>query len=434
MERKAKDYLKQWKSGKNRKPMIINGARQVGKTWLMKDFGKKYYDNIAYVNFENSSALKDIFIDDFNIKRILLAVEIETGVKISKQKTLIIFDEIQEVERGLTALKYFYEDAPEYHVITAGSLLGISLHENTSFPVGKVDFLNLYPFSFMEFLEAIGEEKISVLIINRDWKLLKLFKNRIVNLLKQYFYIGGMPEAISVFLDSNNFIKVREVQNKILIGYEYDFSKHAPANIVPRIRMLWNSISSQLAKENRKFIYSAVKGGARAKDFEIALNWLYDSGLIYRVHRISKPGLPLQAYEDITAFKLFFVDVGLLGAMSNLSAKTIINEYRIFEEFKGALSEQYVLQQLRCRHSDGIFYWSADKSKGEIDFILQYNDVIYPVEVKAKENLQSKSLRTFYSKYPETKPLRFSMSNYRKESWLTNIPLFAVVSIFDDRG
>jgi len=431
MIRYATGLLNRWKNDGLRKPLIVRGARQVGKTWLMKDFGNKNYINTAYINFENAPALKNLFTEDFNISRIINAIEIETGEEIKKEETLIIFDEIQEVKRGVTALKYFYENAPEYHVMAAGSLLGIGMHRHTSFPVGKVDFLNLYPMTFSEFLSAAGEKKLLKLLIDKDYTLIKTFKNKFINLLKQYYFTGGMPEVVSVYFETGSYNKARDIQNKILAGYELDFSKHAPPKEIPLIRMLWNSIPAQLSKENKKFIYSAVKKGARAKDFETALNWLVDSGIVYKIHRVSKPGLPLNAYEDFTAFKLFLSDVGLLGAMSDLSVKTIIEESKIFEEFKGVLSEQFVLQQLKATIDKRIFYWSAQKSQAEIDFIFQINDNIYPVEVKAKENLQSKSLKSFFSKYPETKPLRFSMSDFRKESWLTNIPLYMVNTIND---
>ncbi len=430
MRRQATKYLKQWKNNSSRKPLIIRGARQVGKTWLMKEFGNKNYKNIAYVNFEDSVTLKNLFVDNFDIKRILLAVEIETGIKITPQDTLIIFDEIQEAERGITALKYFCEQAPQYHVIAAGSLLGVTLHQHTSFPVGKINFLDLHPMNYVEFIEASGNSQLLEILKRKDWKLIKTFKHRYVDLLKQYYFTGGMPEAVAEFFNNSNFTEVRNIQKRILLGYEQDFSKHAPASIVPRIRMLWNSIPSQLSKENKKFIYSAIKKSARAKDFESSISWLSDSGLIYKVHRITKPGMPLKAYEDFGTFKLFISDVGLLAAISDLPAKSIINGNIIFEEFKGSLTEQYVLQQLRTLTDNDIFYWSAEKSRAEIDFIVQNEDTILPIEVKAAENLQAKSLKVFSHKYPDTKPVRISMSDFRKENWLINMPLYAVSEIF----
>ena len=426
MKRYAIEYLIKWQESSVRKPLIIRGARQVGKTWLMKEFGNNYYKSIAYVNFESSQSLRQLFLKDFDIKRIVTAIEIETGVSIDEANTLIILDEIQEVERGITSLKYFYEEAPQYHVMAAGSLLGIGLHQNTSFPVGKVEFMDLHPMGFSEFLEAAGHSRLVELINNCDWELIRTFKEIFIDLLKHYYFTGGMSEAVLEYVASNDFTKIRTIQKNILIGYEQDFSKHASPATAQRIKQLWDSIPAQLAKENRKFIYGAVKKGARAKDFEMALNWLFNSGIVYKVHRISKPGLPLKAYEDFSAFKLFFIDTGLLGAMSNLSVKAIIKGNSIFEEFKGALTEQYVLQQFVLRFHNGIYYWSAERSSGEIDFIVQDEDVVIPVEVKAEENLKAKSLKAFAQRYPETKAVRVSMSDYRKEHQLVNIPLFAL--------
>ncbi len=429
MKREALKYLLQWKQKENRKPLVIRGARQVGKTWLMKEFGKTNYARVAYVNFENTKTLKDIFKHDLDVKRIITAVEIETGVKIEAGNTLIIFDEIQEVERGITALKYFCEDAPRYHLMAAGSLLGITLHKNTSFPVGKVDFMDLYPLGFMEFLEAAGQSPLAGLLNNNDWELVKTFKSKYIELLKHYYFTGGMPEVVMEYITGGDFSKIRTLQENILNGYEQDFSKHAPLSVIPRIRLLWASIPAQLAKENKKFIYGAIKKGARAKDFELALNWLSDSGLVYKVHRVSKPGIPLKAYEDFSAFKLFVVDVGLLGAMAGLSAKAVIDGNKVFEEFKGSLTEQFVMQQLRLNYKRDIFYWSSEKSSGEIDFIIQHKNEIVPIEVKAEENLKAKSLKSFFQKYPRTKPVRLSMSDYREEDWMTNIPIYAVGAI-----
>lgn len=426
MKRLAMQYLDNWKNKENRKPVMIRGARQVGKTWLMKEFGKRNYKQTAYVNFESSKLLKSLFVNDFDIKRIISAIQIETGIQINPGNTLIILDEIQEADGGITALKYFYENAPQYHIVTAGSLLGISLHKNNSFPVGKVDFIDLRPLSFSEFLMAMGQQQLLNLLHNKDWDLIKRFKAKYIRLLKQYYYIGGMPEAVFSFSKSDNYDEVRQIQNRILAAYEQDFSKHAPVEIVPRIRMLWNAIPSQLAKENRKFIYSAVKKGSRAKDFELALSWLTDYGLVYKVNRVNRPGLPLKAYEDFNAFKLYTVDVGLLAAMGDIHATTLLEGSAIFKEFKGALTEQYILQELKSIPEIAIYYWSATNSSGEVDFVIQRSGNIYPVEVKAEENLQAKSLKSFYQKYPNTKAIRTSMSDYREENWLTNLPLYAV--------
>lgn len=429
MERQAMQDLNNWKDKKNRKPIIIKGARQVGKTWLLKEFGQSNFKQTAYVNFESSNFLKNLFVEDFDIKRIISAIAIETGIQINARDTLIILDEIQEADGGITALKYFYENAPEYYIVAAGSFLGISLHKHTSFPVGKVDFIDLYPLNFEEFLLARGEQQLLTLISTKDWVLVKQFKLKYINLLRQYYFVGGMPEAVLYFSETEDYHEVRQIQNRILTSYEQDFSKHAPTEIFPRIRMLWNAIPAQLAKENRKFIYSAVKKGSRAKDFELALSWLGDCGLVHKVNRISKPGIPLKAYEDFNAFKLFIVDVGLLAAMGKISAKTLLHGNAIFEEFKGALTEQYVLQQLKTMEEMAIYYWSSEKSSGEIDFILQHGENIFPMEVKAEENLQAKSLKAFYQKYPNTIAVRTSMSDYRKENWLTNIPLYSIFAL-----
>jgi predicted AAA+ superfamily ATPase len=398
----------------------------VGKTWLMKTFGKEEYEQCVYVNFESNSRLKTIFTDDFNIQRILLALQIETGITIEAPDTLIIFDEIQEAPGAITSLKYFYENAPEYHIISAGSLLGVALTKNTSFPVGKVDFLNLYPLNYGEYLEALGKNRLADLLKTNDWELIKSFKSEYIELLKQYYYIGGMPEAVFSFSENKDFKEVRTIQQRILMAYEQDFSKHAPNEIVPRIRMLWNSIPAQLAKENKKFIYGIIKQGARAKDYEMALAWLIDCGLLHKVNRVSKPALPLKAYEDFSAFKLFLVDVGLLAAMGNLDAGTLLDGYGVFEEFKGALTEQYVLQQLITIPDMNIHYWSAENARAEIDFLVQFDASIAPIEVKAEENLQSKSLRVFYQKYNPKISVRTSMSDFRKEDWLTSLPLYAI--------
>lgn len=426
MRRTALSFLQKWKQKSTRKPLIIRGARQVGKTWLMKEFAKTEYQNFAYINFEDNQQLKTLFLNDFDIPRILLAIQIATGIKPEPNKTLIIFDEIQEAERAITSLKYFRENAPEYHIVAAGSLLGIALHENTSFPVGKVEFLDLYPLSFTEFLEALGEHNLTDLIQKQQWEMINTFKTKYIELLKQYYYVGGMPEVVANFASNQDFSEVRQIQQQILYSYEQDFSKHAPTDVVPRIRMVWNSVPAQLSKENRKFIYGLIKQGARAKEFELALSWLMDCGLIHMVNRISKPALPLKAYEDMGAFKLYLLDIGLLGAMANLDVKTLLNGNLIFTEFKGALTEQYVLQQLVTDREISIFYWSSDKSDGEIDLLIQYKNELVPIEVKAAENLQAKSLRAFVEKNKSKMAIRTSMSDFREETWLTNLPLYAI--------
>jgi predicted AAA+ superfamily ATPase len=424
--------LVRWKNSKNRKPLIIRGARQVGKTWLMQEFGKSEYNQTIYINFESSTHLKNIFEPDFDIQRIITALQIETGIIATKHNTLIIFDEIQEVPKAITSLKYFYENEPDYHLVTAGSLLGVTLHQQVSFPVGKVEFLDLYPLNFIEFLKAHKQDQLVSLLETNNVELIKSFKSKYINYLKQYYFIGGMPEAVSAFVLNNDFTEVRNIQKTILQAYEQDFSKHAPVEIVPRIRMVWNSIPSQLAKENRKFIYGLIKEGARAKDFELAISWLMDSGLVHKTNRINKPAIPLKAYVDLSAFKLFIVDVGLLNALGNVELKTLLEGNTIFTEFKGAVTEQFVLQQLICNHAFDIYYWSADKSTAELDFVVQYKNTIVPIEVKAEENLQAKSLKVFYQKYNPVVAIRASMSDYRKESWLTNLPLYMINYLYNE--
>jgi predicted AAA+ superfamily ATPase len=429
MKRTELEHLKSWKGSNSRKPLIIRGARQTGKTWLMKEFGRTEYKEVAYVNLESNTTLRDLFTLDFDIKRIILAIQIETSITIEPGNTLLILDEIQEAPGALTSLKYFQENAPEYHVIAAGSLLGVALNRSTSFPVGKVEFLDLYPLSFTEFLEALNERPLVDLLKSTDWPLITGFKARYIERLKQYYYIGGMPEAVLSFSRNTNFADVREIQKRILIAYEQDFSKHAPIEIVPRIRMLWNSIPAQLAKENRKFIYGVIRQGARAKDFELAMSWLIDCGLIHKVNNVTKPAIPLKAYEDFGAFKLFLVDVGLLSAMTDLDIRSLLAGNDMFEEFKGALTEQFVLQQLLNLKEVGIYYWSPENARAEIDFLLQINGKIVPLEVKAAENLRARSLRVYHQKYEPATSLRTSLSDYRKEDWMINMPLYTIGTI-----
>ena len=426
MERIAMKELVSWKNKPGRKPLIIRGARQVGKTWLMKEFGKNEYSQTVYVNFESSKLLKTLFVDNFDINRIITALQIETGIQVNPENTLIILDEIQEAEGAITSLKYFCENAPQYHIIAAGSLLGVAMHKHTSFPVGKVEFLDLYPLNYTEFLLALDQQPLLDLLKSKDWTLIKSFKEKYIQILRQYYYIGGMPEVVLSYRTQNDFKEVRVIQKRILTAYEHDFSKHAPSDIVPRIRMLWNSIPSQLAKENKKFIYGAVKPGSRAKDYELALSWLIDCGLVHKVCRVSKPGIPLKAYEDYNAFKLFIADVGLMGAMGDIDVRTLLEGNVIFKEFKGALTEQYVLQQLASIPDLVIYYWSAERSIAEIDFLIQYSGEVIPIEVKAEENLQAKSLKAFCQKYSPQTAIRTSMSDFRKEDWLTNLPLYAI--------
>lgn len=425
MKRILFEQLISWKTETNRKPLLIKGARQVGKTWLMKEFSRTQFEHFIYINFERDKIVKDLFELDFDINRILLAIQIFSGVTPIPGKTILIFDEIQEAKGGITALKYFYENAPEYHVIGAGSLLGIAL-KGESFPVGKVDFLELYPMSFSEFLWAMNENNLYQIIQNKDWKMIELFHDKITILLKQYYFVGGMPEVVTTFVKNQNFEETRKLQKNILLAYEQDFSKHAPYEIIPKIRMVWNSIPSQLAKENKKFIYGLVKEGGRAKEYETALSWLEDYGLIIRINRVTKVGFPLKAYMDLKSFKLFVSDVGLLCALADLDQKILLNGDQLFSEFKGSLTEQFVLQQLITENNLLPFYWSEERSSGEIDFLLQMDNLLFPLEVKSSVNLQAKSLRAFHQKYQPTISLRSSLQFFKKEDWLINIPLYAI--------
>lgn len=428
MDRRLTQQLVAWRTSKGRKPLVLRGARQVGKTWLMKDFGQKNYDKVAYVNFESSKVMQQAFEQDFDINRLLMALQIETGIQIEPDNTLVILDEIQASKGALTALKYFQENANEYHIIAAGSLLGIAMHQGSSFPVGKVEFLDLYPLNFEEFLEAIDQKPLLDLLRSQDWELVKSFKSKFIHLLKTYYFVGGMPEVVLNYSIQQNFENVREIQKRILESYDQDFSKHAPLEVVPRIRMVWNAIPAQLSKENRKFIYGQVRQGARAKDFEMALNWLNDCGLVHAVKRVTKAAIPLKSYEDLSAIKLFLLDIGILGAMVDLDPKTILEGNRLFEEFKGAITEQFVLQQLIAA---GLkpYYWSAENATAEIDLLIQQKGDILPIEVKAEENLKSKSLKVFVEKYKTEKNIRTSMSDFRTDVWLTNLPLYAISQI-----
>jgi predicted AAA+ superfamily ATPase len=425
MQRELLQSLIKWKKKDDRKPLIIRGARQVGKTWLMKEFGNSHYKNIAYVNFETALSLHHIFESGFEAEKLIMALKIETGADIIPSETLIILDEIQACEAAITSLKYFQENANQYHIIAAGSLLGVASNKNRSFPVGKVDFLDLHPLNFSEFLLALNESQLLDLLQKKNWSLITGFKSKYIDLLKQYYYVGGMPEVVLTFINHKDFKKVREKQLNILTSYDQDFSKHAPNEIVPRIRLVWQSLPSQLAKENRKFTYANLKKGARAREFELAIEWLTNAGIIHKVNRCNKPGFPLIAYAVLSDFKLFLLDVGLLAAMGNLDIHTFINEHSLFEEFKGALTEQYVLQQLKSIDQLPIYYWSAENATAEIDFLIQYKNRIIPIEVKAAENLKAKSLKTYHQKFNPEISIRNSLSDYRKEDWLVNLPLYA---------
>ena len=429
MYRIAMEKLLNWKQSRHRKPLIIEGARQVGKTWLMKEFGRQAYENTVYINFDSNSRMAELFASDLNTDRLIMGLELYAGHKIDADNSLLIFDEVQEVPRALTSLKYFCENAPQYHIVCAGSLLGIALHQGTSFPVGKVDFLKLYPLSFKEFLMANGKERFAELLDKQDFQMITSFKQTYIDALKHYYYVGGMPEAVQIFAENKDFNEVRTVQKRILAAYEQDFSKHAPNEIVPRLRMLWNSIPSQLAKVNKKFIYGLIREGARAKDYETALMWLCDCGLVHKVSRINTANIPLKAYEDLKAFKLFVVDVGLLSCMVGLRQQTLLDGNDLFVEFKGALTEQYVCQQLKNVEDLNIYYYTNDRGSCEVDFVVDTGEQIIPVEVKAEVNLRAKSLKTYHEKFSPTVSIRTSMSDYKEEDWLINLPLYAIEQI-----
>lgn len=426
MYRMAMEQLQKWKTKKRRKPLIIRGARQVGKTWLMKEFGASKYKSTVYINFDNNERMKALFEGSLEVERLVTGLELYAGHKIDPDNTLLIFDEVQEAPRALTSLKYFNEDAPQYQIVCAGSLLGVALHQGTSFPVGKVEFLDLYPLSFFEFMMAMDKERYVELLRKGNFDLATAFKQDYIELLKHYYYVGGMPEAVQAFADNRDFNEVREIQRRILEAYEQDFSKHAPNEAVPRIRMLWNSIPAQLAKENKKFIYGLIKEGARAKEYELAMLWLTDCGLVHKVHRVTTPSLPLKAYEDLKAFKLFLVDVGLLSCMVGLRQDVLLDGNELFKEFKGALTEQCVLQQLKTIRGLNIYYWTADRGTAEVDFVIDNGIDVIPVEVKAEVNLQAKSLKVYRDKFQPKLSIRTSMADYKEEEWLLNLPLWAI--------
>lgn len=423
------EKLYKWKESKHRKPLIIEGARQVGKTWLMKEFGKTAYKDCVYINFDSNSVMAELFASDLNVSRIITGIELYAGKKIDPEETLLIFDEVQEVPKALSSLKYFYEDAPQYQIICAGSLLGIALHGGTSFPVGKVDFMSLYPLSFKEFVYATLGERYAQLLDAKDFELITPFKQVYISALKQYYFVGGMPEAVQSFVDDKDFNEVRSIQKRILTAYEQDFSKHAPADIVPKIRMVWNSIPSQLAKENKKFVYGLVREGARAKDYEAAIMWLCDCGLIYKVGRVNSGAIPLKAYEDLKAFKLFVLDVGLLGCMTGINQSVLLKGNELFVEFKGALTEQYVCQQFKTLPDIGIYYYNNDRNTCEVDFVIDVGDKAIPVEVKAEENLKAKSLKSYRDRFSPEISVRTSMADYRQDDRFINLPLYMIEEI-----
>lgn len=429
MERFLMDKLVDWKKSPRRKPLILNGARQVGKTWLLKSFGEAQFDNVAYVNFDNDETAKGFFEHDLDVARIVSNLELHSGTEILPSKTLIILDEIQEAPRALTSLKYFCENAPEFAVVAAGSLLGLTVHEGSGYPVGKVDTLNLYPMNFREFLDATGNKMLREMLDSGDFTSISAFKQKATDLLRTYYVVGGMPEVVNAYVQGANFEEVREIQDKIVEGYNRDFAKHAPARLFPKMLETWESIPSHLSQENKKFVFGHVRQGARAKDYEEVLTWFASAGLICRVPRVTKAALPLSAYNDNKCFKVFLLDVGLLGSMSGLEPSAIVEGNAVFTEFKGALTEQYVCQQLVSCVEAQPFYWSAENSTGEVDFLIQKASQIYAIEVKAEENLRSKSLRAFKEKNQQVGAIRFSLSDYRQQNWMTNVPLYAMTNI-----
>ncbi|MBO5157523.1 MAG: ATP-binding protein [Prevotella sp.] len=429
MYRNITNALVEWKNKTNRKPLILAGARQVGKTYILKKFGDQEFQNVAYINCDDNERVKDLFSQDYDMRRIILAIGAITQQNIEAGKTLIILDEIQELRRGLPALKYFCENAPQYHVAVAGSLLGIAMHHGESFPVGKVDILHIYPMTYDEFLLAKGKEQMVEILKSKDWATIKLLRTEYIKALREYYFVGGMPEAVLEFINTNDAIKVREVQNNILYTYQKDISKHVPTSESNRINMVWHSMPSQLVKENKKFLYGVAKPGGRAKDFEVAIQWLMDAGLVYKSERVTEPKMPLKFYVDISSFKLFVLDCGLLGAMSETPPEIMLVANKGMDEYKGAFTENYVMSQLVATRNTSVFYYS-NNAKLEIDFLIQNGTDIVPVEAKAEENLRSKSLSTFVASHPGMHGLRFSMSDYREQDWMTNVPLYAISCYF----
>lgn len=427
MYRYAINDLIAWKNSPNHMPLIIKGARQVGKTWLMKEFGKTQYKKVAYISFDSNPRLDTLFQKDLDVKRLLDGLNIEVGFNITPKDTLIIFDEIQENPLALTSLKYFCENAPEYDIVAAGSLLGVAHHKGTGFPVGKVEYLNLYPLSFKEFLLAMNENQILELIDKNNFEMQKVFKERIIDLLRRYCYVGGMPKAVLSFAQKQDYNLVRKIQKNILDDYESDFSKHISPEQVERTRLLWNAIPSQLVKENKKCVYGKIKQGARAKDFEIALNWLIDSGLVHKVSRVSEPNMPLKAFEDVSAYKLFLLDVGLLGAMNDLDPRSLLENDKLFNDYNGAITEQYVLQEFKTLGDLPTFYWASNRA--ELDFLIQYQNNIIPVEAKATINLQAKSLKSFRQKFNPKISIRTSLADFEENNGLFNIPLYDIENV-----
>lgn len=427
MKRDIYNQLLNWKNKSQRKPLILNGARQVGKTYILKQFGQNEYKKFVFFSLDRDQKVIEVFEKGGNVPDILLALSAISEVDITPGDTLVVLDEIQNCPKALEALKYICEDAPDVHVIVAGSLLGLSLHHGVSYPVGKVEELRLYPMTFIEFLNAMGKSRLADIITTKNWDVMTLIEAEYISLLRQYYYVGGMPAAVLAHIEHRGLKEIREIQQQIITDYRRDFSKHAPEREVPRINMVWDSIPAQLAKENKKFVYGAVKKSARAADFEMAIQWLIDAGLAYKMPRVNSAKMPLKFYEDANAFKLFMLDVGLMGAMAETSAQSMLVGNDIFSEYKGAFTELYVYTQLKTLNLS-LYYHSVDNSTIEIDFLTQWRDKVVPIEVKAEVNVKSKSLHTFINANPELKGIRYSMLPYKEQEWMTNIPLYACLA------
>ena len=429
MERFIIKKLKEWKDKENRKPLVLMGARQVGKTWVMKEFGRQFFKNTAYISFYNNSLAKNLFEEDYDVKRLIPSLSVLCGFNITPGDTLIIFDEVQEAPKAFESLKYFCEETPQYHIIAAGSLLGVALHKGVSYPVGKVELLNLYPLSFAEYLCAVGEKPLSDALLCKNFSIIDSFSQKYIYHLKNYYFVGGMPEVVEAFRNHTDYIEVRDLQKSILAQYKGDFGKHTDEKELVRINMIWDSIPMQLAKENKKFFFGKIKKGARSSEFEVAIQWLCDSGLVYKVNRVNEPKVPLASYKDFSAYKLFILDTGLLCAMSGLDAKSIIDGNTLFVEFKGALAEQFVLQELVCSTKYTPYYYGNESATFEQDFLIQKEMDIVPIEVKAQTNVRSQSLKAFYDKYGPSLSVRFSLLPYCNQGWMVNIPLYAVCTL-----
>ncbi|MBR6041278.1 MAG: ATP-binding protein [Paludibacteraceae bacterium] len=426
MERLVLAKLRDWKNKEKRKPLILNGARQVGKTWILKEFGRQYYTDVAYFMCDKDNEIERIFSSNFNVERILMQLSARRGKDIRPNETLIIFDEIQTAPKVLESLKFFCEDAPEYHIAVAGSLLGISLHQGFSFPVGKVDMIRIFPMNFEEFLLAMRQDLLVDILRKRDYDSINMLKDTFENFLRQYYYVGGMPASVQCHADKEGLEAVREIQKQILFDYSRDFSKHVPKADVPRVNMVWQGMPAQLFKENKKFIYGVLKDGGRAKEFETAIQWLIDAGLVYKVNRCKAPKMPLKAYEDFSAFKLFLCDCGLLGALAEIPASQMLVSDEAIKEYKGGFTEQYVLQQLVSHSGGAIYYYSSDNSRLEIDFLTQVDGKVVPIEVKAEGNVRANSFSAYLSEHPDLHGIRYSMLPYIQQEHFDNVPLWAV--------